>query len=225
MTKQMSMSDHIRTELQAAFIDVSGVKCTGNSVVVNLNTPPSDKALPLYESAAKIIVRDMAGSNKVVTVNTNYSVAPKCEPLEWRNRHIASIMYRNMENIMSRMVRTILQNTIDAYPWKTRSFMIAFVDPLVIRSVESLRKGRLDPLIHGCVDSILPDPNTILNNERLIRIAGEIHRLYGYTPASRMQLYEGLYLLVTRSDASEDAERLFDAVFDLLDTLLEDGDI
>lgn len=218
---------HIRTELEAAFINVNDVKCTRNSVSVTLNPPPSDKYLPLYESAAKIIAADVAGLNKVVTVNTKYSLAPKCEPVEWRNQHMVSILYRNMENMMSRMVRTVLQSAIDAYPWKTRSFMIAFVDPLVIRSVDSLRQGRLDPLIRGCVDSILPDPNTILNNERLILIAGEIHRLCGYTPASRMQLYEGLYLLVTRSDASEDAKRLFDAVFDLWDKsmLLEDGDI
>ena len=125
------------------------------------------------------------------------------------------------------LVNSSLRRIVSGLPWRDEVQMQSMIPGLVERVKSSLEnKHMLDPLLQGCFDEIMPNPEIHLTTMDLSWVVKKVTSTLGGPPASRLQFYETLYAMVTKDNCMGTVEcMLFDAVFcNVYDDMMLSGD-
>ncbi|RPF82512.1 MAG: hypothetical protein CBC65_000275 [Rhodothermaceae bacterium TMED105] len=244
----------VQTRLQHALnkdalMDVNSIRVSKNSVTVLLNAKPSSVSdQNLLKSAAHVIIQDelsllgfkpdsvlvhlargtdaneIMAQARILPYKALYEAKPVTTFIEEQMTSVHGFMWIATET----MIKAALNRAIDSLPWRNDDEMRAMVKPLTARAMKAYSAGLPDPLHLGCVDEILPPPESFLTTMDYTYLVQEVTKYAGTPMKSRLHFYEIIYQIVqTVSIPLELTCLLFDGVFKNVwdDFMLDETDL
>ncbi len=230
-------------------MDVNSIRVSKNSVTVLLNAKPSSVSdQNLLKSAAHVIIQDelsllgfkpdsvlvhlargtdaneIMAQARILPYKALYEAKPVTTFIEEQMTSVHGFMWIATET----MIKAALNRAIDSLPWRNDDEMRAMVKPLTARAMKAYSAGLPDPLHLGCVDEILPPPESFLTTMDYTYLVQEVTKYAGTPMKSRLHFYEIIYQIVqTVSIPLELTCLLFDGVFKNVwdDFMLDETDL